>query len=170
VTTPLPTTLTTAGDLEVVVREATADDHRALLDLFNRTVAATGGYPQEVPIDADAFAAYWLAGKAAVVVAEADGELVGSYFVKANHPGRAAHIANAGYLVGADQQGRGIGRALVAHSLDLARALGFDAMQFNLVFASNPARPMYEDLGFAVVGRVPDAVDGEDALIYWRRL
>jgi GNAT superfamily N-acetyltransferase len=123
-----------------------------------------------VPVGADEFARYWLLGKAAVLVAEIEGTLVGSYFVKANHPGRAAHIANAGYLVAADHQGRGIGRVLVEHSLEVARRLGFDAMQFNLVFASNPARPMYEDLGFQVVGRVPDAVDGEDAIIYWRRL
>jgi hypothetical protein len=29
---------------------------------------------------------------------------------------------------------------------------------------------MYEQLGFEVVGRVPDAVEGEDAVIYWRSL
>jgi hypothetical protein len=29
---------------------------------------------------------------------------------------------------------------------------------------------MYQELGFEEVGRIPDAVDGEDALIYWRSL
>jgi ribosomal protein S18 acetylase RimI-like enzyme len=43
-------------------------------------------------------------------------------------------------------------------------------MQFNLVFASNPARRLYERLGFEAVGRVPEAIDGEDAIVYWRRL
>jgi hypothetical protein len=43
-------------------------------------------------------------------------------------------------------------------------------MQFNLVFASNPARHLYLRLGFVEVGRVPAAVDGDDALIYWRSL
>ena len=43
-------------------------------------------------------------------------------------------------------------------------------MQFNLVFESNPARGMYQRLGFTEVGRIPKAVDGEDALIYWRSL
>jgi RimJ/RimL family protein N-acetyltransferase len=38
------------------------------------------------------------------------------------------------------------------------------------VFASNPARRLYERLGFVPIGRIPDAVDGEDAVIYWRRL
>jgi ribosomal protein S18 acetylase RimI-like enzyme len=43
-------------------------------------------------------------------------------------------------------------------------------MIFNLVFESNPARAMYERLGFKEVGRIPAAVEGEDAVIYWRSL
>ena len=43
-------------------------------------------------------------------------------------------------------------------------------MLFNLVFESNPARAMYDKLGFVEIGRIPDAVEGEDALIYWRSL
>jgi GNAT superfamily N-acetyltransferase len=90
--------------------------------------------------------------------------------VKPNFVGRAAHIANAGYFVVPEHRGSGIGRALVEHSLDEARRLGFDAMQFNLVFVSNPARALYEDLGFRQVGEIPAAVDGEAAAIYWRSL
>jgi ribosomal protein S18 acetylase RimI-like enzyme len=54
--------------------------------------------------------------------------------------------------------------------LRVARHLGFDAMMFNLVFDSNPARAMYHRLGFEELGRIPSAVDGEDAVIYWRSL
>ena len=64
----------------------------------------------------------------------------------------------------------GVGRALVEHSLREARRLGFDAMMFNLVFESNSARSMYRRLGFEEIGRIPDAVEGEDAVIYWRSL
>ena len=62
-----------------------------------------------------------------------------------------------------------MGRRLVEHSLHEARRVGIDAMQFNLVFASNPARHMYHALG-SQVGRIPAAVDGEDAVIDWRSL
>ena len=41
---------------------------------------------------------------------------------------------------------------------------------FNMVFESNPARRLYERLGFEAVGRVPEAVGGEDAIVYWRRV
>jgi ribosomal protein S18 acetylase RimI-like enzyme len=54
--------------------------------------------------------------------------------------------------------------------LRAARQLGFDAMMFNLVFESNTARQMYRRLGFEEVGRIPRAVEAEDALIYWRSL
>jgi ribosomal protein S18 acetylase RimI-like enzyme len=65
---------------------------------------------------------------------------------------------------------RGVGRALVEHSLSEARRLGFDAMMFNLVQEGNASWRIYEHLGFEVVGRVPEAVAGEDALVYWRRV
>jgi len=77
---------------------------------------------------------------------------------------------DAGYMVHPDRRGEGLGRTLVEHSLADARRLGFDAMMFNLVFESNPARRIYERLGFEVVGRVPAAVGDETALVYWRAL
>jgi len=50
-----------------------------------------------------------------------------------------------------------------------APTLGFDAIQFNFVFESNPARSLYERLGWQVVGRIPRALPGDEAaLIYWR--
>jgi GNAT superfamily N-acetyltransferase len=90
--------------------------------------------------------------------------------VKPNGVGRAAHVGNAGYWVTQPFRGRGLGRVLVQDSLGAARTAGFDALQFNFVFESNPARRLYEQLGFQVVGRVPEVIDGEAVLIYWRRL
>jgi ribosomal protein S18 acetylase RimI-like enzyme len=155
----------------LVVAEAGAGDHDELYDAFSAVVAAGEGYPQAPgPLPVAEFDDYWLAHKSAVVVARMEGRLAGSYYLKPNFHGRAAHIANAGYFVVAGLRGRGIGEALVRHSFVVARALGFDALQFNLVFETNPARRLYERLGFSVVGRIPEAVDGEDALVYWRPL
>jgi ribosomal protein S18 acetylase RimI-like enzyme len=155
----------------LVVAEAGPGDHDELYEAFAAIVAAGEGYPQVVgPLSVAEFDDYWLEHKSAVVVARLVGRLAGSYYLKANFHGRAAHIANAGYFVVAGLRGRGIGELLVRHSFVVARSLGFDALQFNLVFESNPARRLYERLGFVVVGRIPEAVDGEDALVYWRRL
>ncbi len=147
-------------------------DHRELHEAFARIVAAGEGYPQapDEPVSFEDFHTYWLAPATAGVVARVGGELAGAYTMKPNGVGRAAHVANAGYFVVAEHRGAGRGEALVRHSLDAARALGFDAMQFNFVFESNPARSLYERLGFADVGRVPDVIDGEAVHIYWRHL
>ena len=163
--------VSTSGGPELTVSDAGPGDHEDLYAGFAQVVAAGEGYPQpRGPLAVEDFRDYWLDKKSAVIVARHDGRLVGSYYLKANFPGRAAHIANGGYFVVADLRGRGIGTALVEDSMVEARRLGFDALQFNLVFASNPARRLYERLGFEVIGRIPEAVDGEDALIYWRRL
>ena len=161
----------TSTGLDLTLSEASPVDHDELYARFAEVVAAGEGYPQAPgPLAVDDFDRYWLEAKSLVVVARHAGALAGSYYLKPNFPGRAAHIANAGYFVVRDLRGKGIGTALVEDSLVQARALGFDALQFNLVFASNPARRLYERLGFEAVGRVPEAVDGEDAIVYWRRL
>jgi len=147
------------------------DEVGALFELFSRIVAALEGYPHAPPLTRAAFDATWVDPVTVVVAARSErGELAGAYYLKPNSPGRAAHIANAGYLVDAPWRGQGIGRRLVEDSIERAPTVGFDAIQFNLVFESNPARRLYEELGWAQIGRVPRAVDGEDAIIYWREV
>lgn len=161
----------TSTGLELAVAEAAPGNYDELYRAFSQVVAAGEGYPQPPgPLPVRDFEDYWLDHKSLVAVARHEGALAGSYYLKPNFPGRAAHIANAGYFVVPSLRGQGVGEALVRHSLVEARRLGFDAMQFNLVFESNPARRLYERLGFEVVGRIPEAVDGQDAIVYWRRL
>ena len=149
---------------------ATEDDHDELFTAFSRIVGAREGFPQLPPLSRQDFEDYWIEHSAAVRVARYGDYLIGAYYIKPNFVGRAAHIANAGYFVLAPYRSTGVGRTMVEHSLREARRLGFDAMQFNLVFESNPVREMYRKLGFEEIGRIPEAVDGEDALIYWRSL
>ena len=147
-----------------------AGEELELFELFARIVAAKEGYPQAPPLTRDTFDETWLHHATVVVVARADGGVAGAYYLKPNQPGRAAHIANAGYVVDRPYRSKGIGRLLVEDSITRAPMVGFDAIQFNLVFESNPARKLYEELGWEQIGRVPDAVDGEAAIIYWRRV
>lgn len=154
----------------VEIRLATTDDHDDLFAAFEEIVAAGDGFPQTAPVSRAEFNDYWIDHSSAVFIARMEEVLVGAYYLKPNFVGKAAHIANAGYFVLGHRRGDGIGRSLVEHSLGQAKDLGFDALQFNLVFASNPARNMYRQLGFQEIGRIPHAVDGEDAVIYWRSL
>jgi GNAT superfamily N-acetyltransferase len=156
----------------VTVEPTTPADHAGLHRIFAAVVAAGDGYPQDPaePVPWEAFESYWLAPATTTVVARIGGEPVGGYTLKPNGVGRAAHVANVGYIVDAARRGQGIGEVLVHHSFAEARRLGFDALQFNFVFESNPARRLYERLGFQLVGRVPDVIDGEAVCLYWRRL
>jgi GNAT superfamily N-acetyltransferase len=152
------------------IRPAVPADHDALFAGFSRIVEANEGFPQDPPLERAAFEDYWLDHSSSVMVLDIHGAVAGAYYLKANFVGRGAHVANGGYFVVPEHRGIGAGRALVAHSLVEARRLGFDALQFNLVFESNPARALYESFGFEVIGRVPRVIDGEDALIYWLEL
>ena len=145
-----------------------------LFDLFEDVVARGDGYPQTPPLTREVFDDTWVRPVTLVVGAVSAGHLVGAYYLKPNQPGLGAHIANAGYVVDRAERGGGIGQLLVADSVIRAPLVGFDAIQFNFVFESNRARPMYERLGWREIGRVPDAVPAPDgggrqpALIYWR--
>ncbi len=160
----------TGQGLELRLGPVGAEDRRALFALFAGVVERGEGFPQAPPLTDDDFEAAWGSGTRMVVAARHDASLAGAYALKANFPGRAGHIANAGYVVDRAWRRHGVARALVEDSLERAAALGFDAMQFNLVFASNPARRLYEELGFEVTGRVPAAVEGEDAFVSYRTL
>ncbi|HAM01767.1 MAG TPA: GNAT family N-acetyltransferase [Acidimicrobiaceae bacterium] len=163
-------TVRTTGGVDLEIGTLRPEERDALYRLFAEIVERGEGFPQRPPLAEADFELYWGSGAQFVVVARHRGTVVGAYHVKPNFPGRAGHIANAGYVVDGALRGKGVGRALVEDSMVQARRAGFDAMQFNLVFASNPARTLYEELGFQVVGRVPAAVEGEDALVYWRAL
>jgi ribosomal protein S18 acetylase RimI-like enzyme len=156
--------------MAIGIRPATTEDHDSIFAAFGAIVDALEGFPQAPPLTRSEFDDYWINHSSGVWVATSQSNFAGAYYLKPNFVGRGAHIANAGYFVTAAQRGQGIGRLMVEHSFTSARQCGFDAMQFNLVFTSNPARALYERLGFAEIGRVPSAIDGEDAVMYWRSL
>ena len=143
-------------------------DRAALFELFAAIVDSGDGFPQSPPLTEEVFQDTWINPTTSVIGAFRDGKLVGAYYLKPNFAARAAHIANAGYIVDSAARGLGVGRKLVEHSIPQARADGYTAVMFNLVFESNPARALYEELGWQEIGRIPDAVDGEEAIIYWR--
>jgi GNAT superfamily N-acetyltransferase len=142
--------------------------------LFSDVVARGDGYPQLPPLTRTVFEDTWVRPVTLVVGAVVAPRLVGAYYLKPNQPGLGSHIANAGYVVDRAERRAGIGRLLVGDSVVRAPLVGFDAIQFNFVFESNPARPMYEQLGWREIGRIPDAVPAmegrgrQDALMYWR--
>jgi ribosomal protein S18 acetylase RimI-like enzyme len=93
-----------------------------------------------------------------VFVAEDGGQIVGTYYLRANNRGGGSHVANCGYIVAANASRHGVARAMYVHSLERARGRDFTAMQFNFVISSNErAVRLWQDCGFAIVGTLPGA-------------
>jgi ribosomal protein S18 acetylase RimI-like enzyme len=119
----------------------------------------------------------WVEAPSATYVACApDGQVLGTYFIKPNHPALGAHVCNCGYVVAPFAQGRGIAAAMCEHSQAEAVSMDFRAMQFNLVVATNErAVRLWKRLGFAVVGTLPRAfrhlrLGYVDALVMFKEL
>jgi GNAT superfamily N-acetyltransferase len=99
---------------------------------------------------------YWTGVGLTTYVAEEGGEIVGTYALKANQRGLGSHVANAGDMVRPGKFGKGIGGRLCEHSLTEARAVGFEAMQFNAVVSTNHrAIALWRRMEFMIVGTIP---------------
>jgi ribosomal protein S18 acetylase RimI-like enzyme len=160
----------------MLIRPSEPRDNEAIWHILEPTFRAGETYPVPRDIPRSDALAYWQSPGHVVFVAEDEGTVVGTYYLRANNRGGGAHVANCGYVVAPDAFGRGVARAMCAHSLDQARARGFTAMQFNFVIASNErAVGLWQHLGFAIVGRLPAAfrhprLDLVDAYVMMRRL
>jgi ribosomal protein S18 acetylase RimI-like enzyme len=142
----------------MLIRPSETRDDDAIWHILEPTFRAGETYPLPRDIPRNDALAYWHSPGHSVFVAEDEGTIVGSYYLRANNRGGGQHVANCGYIVAPGAFGRGVARAMCAHSLDQARAHGFTAMQFNFVIASNErAVRLWQDLGFAIVGRLPGA-------------
>jgi L-amino acid N-acyltransferase YncA len=160
----------------IIIREATENDWPAVLAMF-RGVAASGDvFAYDESTTEEVARKLWFDPPSVCFVAENSRRLVGSYFVRPNQPGRGAHVANGGYMVIPEARGQGTASAMCEHSIATARRLGFTAIQFNFVVASNAAAArVWEKHGFAVVGRLPGAFKHKelgfvDALVMFRAL
>ncbi|MEH0935304.1 GNAT family N-acetyltransferase [Micromonospora psammae] len=160
------------------IRPATSADWPGIWPFLRDIVAAGETYTWPRDVTEEQARRLWLVpppGRTVVAV-DADGTILGSAKLVPNQPGPGDHVANASFMVAPAAAGRGIGRALGGHVLDLARADGYRAMQFNAVVATNSrAVGLWRSLGFDVVGRVPEGfrhpTEGYvDLLVMYRRL
>lgn len=142
----------------MLIRPAASTDAGAIWRVIEPILRAGETYtlPRDIA-EREAFAC-WLSPEHEVFVAEDRGQVLGTYYLRANQKGGGAHVANCGYVTAPWASGQGVARAMCAHSLDRARARGFRAMQFNFVVSSNErAVRLWQTFGFEIVGRLPGA-------------
>lgn len=154
-------------------RPADSDSIWAILE---PTIRAAQTYTLPANMTREEALEYWFGPQHEVFAAEEDGRVLGTYFLQPNQQGGGSHVANCGYITAAWATGRGVARAMCAHSLARARERGFRAMQFNFVVSTNdPAIHLWQSFGFEIVGRLPGAFRHPghgyvDALVMYRSL
>jgi L-amino acid N-acyltransferase YncA len=142
------------------IRPATDADWPALWAIIEPIMRS--GETFALPRDGDEAVAraYFASPEKTNFVAVENGEILGASYVRANQQGGGAHIANCGYMTSAAARGRGVARALCAHSIEYCRSQGFRGIQFNFVVSTNePAVHLWQTLGFEIVGTLPEAFE-----------
>ena len=163
-------------DTRMLVRKALSKDQDGIWAILEPVIRAGETYPLPRDMDRESALAYWFSLGHEVYFAEDAGSIVGTYFLKANQKGGGAHVANCGYMTAPHATGRGVARAMCAHSLEHARERGFRAMQFNFVVSTNErAVRLWQSFGFQIVGRLPEVFEHPtrglvDAFVMYRQL
>jgi ribosomal protein S18 acetylase RimI-like enzyme len=160
----------------VVIRRARAGDRDAIWAILAPVIRAGETYALPRNMSKRDALEYWHRKGHEVFVAEDSMRILGTYFLHANQMGGGAHVANCGYITSQDAQGKGVGRAMLEHSLERAMERGFRAMQFNFVVSTNErAVRTWEAYGFEIVGTLPAAFEHPrlgfvDALVMHKQL
>lgn len=140
------------------IRLATERDKEQVWKIIKEVIKWGDTYVFNPDSSKEKMLAYWFNPDKHTYVAEEDGNLVGTFYIRDNQPDLGAHIANAGYMVAPDARGKGIGKLMGEYSIEEAKRLGYQAMQFNIVVKSNKiALKLWQGLGFRIIGEIPEA-------------
>lgn len=158
------------------IRRAAESDFDSIWPIFEEVVSAGDTYAFERDTAKERAFEIWMQAPRQTFVAEDNGEILGTYYIKTNQAGPGSHVCNCGYMVSSKARGRGLATQMCEHSQMIAIEMGYRAMQFNFVAASNEgAIRLWDRLGFDVVGRLPKAFDHPahglvDALVMFKWL
>lgn len=155
----------------VSVRPAAPDEVSACVDLWVAAVAARDGVPESDAVRARAASKFAVPRVALVVAAGAAGTIDGFALVTTPGTGRSTDPDDAAYLsllaVRPDVQARGVGRALLAASVDAATAAGHPAVVLHALAGNERALRLYEAGGFRADGvEFPHALTGKPTRTY----
>jgi ribosomal protein S18 acetylase RimI-like enzyme len=160
----------------IEIRKAQSQDQDQVWEIIRQVIAAGDTYVFSPDSPKDKMLAYWFGQDKHTYVATIDNKVVGTFLIKDNQPDLGSHIANGAYMTSPAASGQGIGSAMGEFSLAEAKRLGYKAMQFNIVIASNKrAVGLWQKLGFTIIGEIPEAFDHKqlgltNAFIMYRKL
>ena len=163
--------------MDYTIRKFQEDDWNRVWQIIEPVFRAGETYAYSPEITEEGAHKVWIElPQETYVTVDEDGRIVGTYYIKPNQPGLGAHVCNCGYIVAEKSRGKGVASALFAHSQDMARTLGFKAMQYNLVVSTNTgAIRLWKKFGFHLIGLLPKAFNSKkqgyvDACVMYKEL
>ncbi len=140
------------------IRPATEADWPNIWKIFQEVISHGDTYTYAPDFSEDEARNIWVRNGCHGYVVTHGSDVVGTFTLRTNKPGFGNHVANAGFMVDKRYRGQGVAQAMCQYCLKEAKRLGYDAMQFNFVVASNiPAVKLWQKMGFSIVGTVPKA-------------
>ncbi len=162
------------------LRNGTAEDGQALLDIFNLTHAQTDyllTYPEESTHTAQEEAEFLKQKTESTdeieLLAEVDGAVVGSAGIGCvGRREKTRHRARFGISVDKAYWGLGIGRAMTEACIECAKTAGYVQLELEAVAENEHALALYRSVGFAEYGRNPKGfrsrISGWQAVVLMR--
>ena len=142
----------------MLIRRYKSEDWDLVWAILEPVFRAGDTYAIRTDIAAGEAREYWTSSAKQVFVAidETTGRIVGTYYLRSNFEGPGSHVCNCGYIVAEHARGQGVASRLCEHSQAEAAALGYRAMQYNLVVSTNErAVRLWKHMGFEIIGTVP---------------
>lgn len=141
-----------------MIREVSKADFVSFWPTFSAVIEAQETYAFDPDMSFDQAYDLWCKQPIKSYVFVEGEQVLGAYYIKRNAMGPSSHICNCGYMVAAEARGKGVARRMCEHSQEIARQLGFKAMQFNSVVSTNEvAVELWKKLGFSILGTIPEA-------------
>ena len=126
------------------------------LSIFNEIVDEGLSFPMDTPFTYEDFRKKFPPHEIVWCAVDENERVMGFFHIHPNNVGRCSHIANCGFGVAIESRGKGIGRMLVAKSIEVAREEGYHGMQFNTVVSTNEAAiALYQSFGFEIIATIP---------------
>ena len=146
-----------------ILRNGTAADGKAVLDIFNLTHEQTDWlltYSDENSFDAQQEADFLQAKTDSPdeieILAEINGKVIGTAGIgRIGTKDKVKHRAEMGISVDKDYWGLGVGRALTKACIECAKIAGYSQLELDVVAQNERAIALYESEGFAQYGRNP---------------
>jgi len=92
----------------MTLRPAEAADRDAVWDIFHTVISSGDTYVFDPSMPREEALAYWFRADTHTYAAENEGQIAGTYILRANQPGLGSQVANASFMVVPSARGLGV--------------------------------------------------------------